>query len=219
MSNTANFFTNRIRSFLILILSLSTFFLYTSAQAGSQNDDIAAILTQELKLDDKQTQQMRTAMQKYGAQLEKLFAEQEKEDADPQKLISGIKQAQDAHNKKLQGILSEEQFKTYQALKEKAIKGIFTDLVAIQLLEIKPSTSLSNEQIDKLSPVLAESKYKIIKIVWEHAGQQLRPRQKISVARQLKTIQADTRSAVEKILTPEQLQAWDKYIAEQQKKG
>ena len=219
MSNTANFFTNRIRSFLILILSLSTFFLYTSTQAGSQNDDIAAILAQELKLDDKQTQQMRTAMQKYGAQLEKLFAEQEKEDADPQKLISGIKQAQDAHNKELQGILSKEQFKTYQVLKEKAIKGIFTDLVAIQLLEIKPKTSLSNEQIDKLSPVLAESKYKIIKIVWEHAGQQLRPRQKISVARQLKTIQADTRSAVEKILSPEQLQAWDKYIAEQQKKG
>jgi hypothetical protein len=185
----------------------------------TSNSDVAAFVAQELKLDDKQTQQMRDAMKKYGAQLENLFAEQEKEEADPEKLIIGVKQAQDAHNKELQDILGKDKFKAYETLKEKVIKGIFTDLVAIQLIDIQPKTSLSNEQIDKLAPVLASTKYKIIKIAWENAGKQLRPRQKISLARQLKSIQGETRSAVEKILSPEQLQAWDKYMAEQQKKG
>ena len=60
---------------------------------------------------------------------------------------------------------------------------------------------------------------KIIKIVWENAGKQLRPRQKISLGRQLKSIQGEARAAVEKILSPEQLQAWDKYKEEQQKKS
>ena len=203
-----------------LIVSVLLFSLMVvAAEKQSGDEDIAAILAQELKLDEQQTQQMRAAMQKFGAQLEKLFAEQEAEDADPEKLISGVKQAQDAHNKELQGILSKDQFKAYEALKEKAIKGIFTDLIAIQLMDIQPKTSLSNEQIDKLAPVLADTKYKIIKIVWENAGKQLRPRQKISLGRQLKSIQGETRAAVEKILSPEQLQAWDKYKEKQQKKS
>ena len=203
-----------------LIVSVLLFSLMVvAAEKQSGDEDIAAILAQELKLDEQQTQQMRAAMQKFGAQLEKLFAEQEAEDADPEKLISGVKQVQDAHNKELQGILSKDQFKAYEALKEKAIKGVFTDLAAIQLMDIQSKTSLSNEQIDKLAPVLADTKYKIIKIVWENAGKQLRPRQKISLGRQLKSIQGETRAAVEKILSPEQLQAWDKYQEEQQKKS
>jgi len=201
------------------IISALLFSITAIAAEKKADDDIAAILAQELKLDEQQTQQMRAAMQKFGAQLEKLFAEQEAEDADPEKLISGVKQAQDAHNKELQGILSKDQFKAYEALKEKAIKGIFTDLIAIQLMDIQPKTSLSNEQIDKLAPVLADTKYKIIKIAWENAGKQLRPRQKISLGRQLKSIQGEARAAAEKILTPEQLQAWDKYNEEQQKKS
>ncbi len=184
----------------------------------SNSDDITAILAQELKLDDQQTQQMRAAMEKFGAQLEKLLEEQEGEDADPEKLISGVKQAQDAHNKELQNILSKDQFKAYEELKEKTIKGVFADLVEIQLMDIQSKTSLTNEQVSQLAPVLADSKYKIIKIVWENAGKRLRVTQKIGIAKKLKSIQRDARAEIEKILTPEQLQAWDKYKEEQQQK-
>ena len=206
--------------FLVVICSLSIPLSVVAAdkKASNGNEDIAAVLAQELKLDEQQTQKVRTEMNRFGAQLEKLFEEQEAEDADPEKLIGGVKQAQDTHNKELQKILSKDQFIAYEALKEKAIKGIFTDLVAIQLMDIQPKTSISNEQIDKLAPVLADTKYKIIKIVWENAGKKLRPRQKISLGRQLKSIQGETRAAVEKILTPEQLEAWDKYKEEQQQK-
>ena len=125
-----------------LILSILLLPLALLAAEKKSDNDAAAFVAQELKLDDTQTQQMRAAMEKFGAQLEKLFAEQEAEDADPEKLIAGVKQAQDAHNKELQGILSKDQFKAYEALKEKAIKGIFTDLVAIQLMDIQPKTTI-----------------------------------------------------------------------------
>jgi len=70
-------------------------------------------------------------------------------------------------------ILSKDQFKAYEALKEKTIKGVFADLIEIQLMDIQPKTSLSNEQVSQLAQVLADSKYKIIKIVWANAGKKL----------------------------------------------
>ena len=57
-----------------------------------------------------------------------------------------------------------------------------------------------------------------MKIAWEKAGKKLRGPKKVKIAKKLKGIQADTRVAVEKILTPEQLQVWDKYKEGQKKK-
>jgi hypothetical protein len=55
-------------------------------------------------------------------------------------------------------------------------------------------------------------------VAWENAGKSLRPRQKVSLARELKGIQKDARTGLEGILTEEQLQAWDKHKEEMQKK-
>ena len=69
----------------------------------------------------------------------------------------------------------------------------------------------------KLVPILGNSMYSVIKIAWENAGQTLRAPQKIRLAKELKKIQSDTRAGIEKVLTPEQLKAWDKYKEEQKK--
>ncbi len=185
---------------------------------AAEEDDIAVIIAQELELDQGQTEQLSAAMDKFGAQLEALMAEQEGEDADPEKMINGIKQAQDEHNKEVEKIMGKDKFKQYEAMKEKAIKGIFADLIEIQLMDVQPKTSLSNEQVTKLAGVLGDSKYRLIQVAWENAGKSLRPRQKIQLANQLKGIQRDTRAGVEGILTPEQLAAWDKHMEEQKKK-
>lgn len=184
----------------------------------AEGDDIAAVIAEELELSAEQTDQVRAAMEKFGAQLETLMEEQEGEDADPQMMINGIKQAQDEHNKEVEKILGKDKFKQYEALKEKAIKGIFADLIEIQLMDAQPKTSLSNEQVTKLAEVLGDSKYRLVKVAWENAGKSLRPRQKIQLSKQLKGIQRDARAGIEKILTPEQLQAWDKHKEEMQKK-
>lgn len=185
---------------------------------AAEEDDIAVIIAEELELDQGQTEQLSAAMDKFGAQLEALMAEQEGEDADPEKMINGIKQAQDEHNKEVEKIMGKDKFKQYEAMKEKAIKGIFADLIEIQLMDVQPKTSLSNEQVTKLAGVLGDSKYRLIQVAWENAGKSLRPRQKIQLANQLKGIQRDTRAGVEGILTPEQLAAWDKHMEEQKKK-
>ena len=184
---------------------------------ATEEDDIAAIIAHELELDQGQTDQLRAQMKKFGDQLEALMAEQEGEDADPEKMINGIKQAQDAHNKEVEKIMGKDKFKQYEAMKEQAIKGIFADLIEIQLMDVQPKTSLSNEQVTKLAEVLGDSKYRLIQVAWENAGKTLRPRQKIQLANQLKGIQRDTRTGVEGILTPEQLAAWDKHMEEQKK--
>jgi hypothetical protein len=184
----------------------------------TEGDDIAAIIAAELELSAEQTEQLSAAMKKFGDQLEALMAEQEGEDADPEKMIDGIKQAQDEHNKEVEKIMGKDKFKQYEELKEKAIKGIFADLIEIQLMDVQPKTSLSNDQATKLAEVLGDSKYRLIKVAWENAGKSLRPRQKIQLGKQLKSIQRDTRAGVEGILTPEQLAAWDKHMEEQKKK-
>lgn len=181
-------------------------------------DDVVTFLSQELKLDDQQTQKMSASFEQFGNTLDQLLEEQEAEDADPDALIKGVKRAQDAHNKELEKILTPDQFKQYNALKEKAIKEMFNDLAEIKLLDIKPKTNISDEQILQLAPIIGGGMYKIVKIAWENAGKRLRVPQKIRLAKQLKRIQADTRAGIEKVLTPEQLQAWDKYKEEQKKK-
>lgn len=183
-----------------------------------EEEGIATVIAQELELDQGQTDQLRAAMKKFGDQLEALMEEQEGEDADPEKMINGIKQAQDAHNKEVEKILGKDKFKRYEELKEKAIRGIFADLIEIQLMDAQPKTSLSNDQVTKLAEVLGDSKYQLVKVAWENAGKSLRPRQKIQLGKQLKGIQRDTRTGVEGILTPEQLQAWDKHMEEQKQK-
>ena len=201
------------------IVLIGTLLTTASASVGNKDfDEVITFLSQELKLKDDQTQQLRAAFEKFANTLDQLMEAQEAEDADPDALINGVKQAQDAHNKELQKILTADQFKQYNALKEKAIKGMFSDLAEIKLMDLQSKTTISNEQVTQLAPIIGDSMYKIIKIAWENYGKRLRPPQKIRIARQLKTIQRDTRAGIEKILTPEQLQAWDKYKEEQKKK-
>ncbi len=206
-----------------LIQTVSVLFLMVAMVVShnliaAEEDDIAVVIAQELQLDQAQTDQLSAAMDKFGAQLETLMEEQEGEDADPEKMINGIKQAQDEHNKEVEKIMGKDKFKQYEAMKEKAIKGIFADLIAIQLMDVQPKTSLTDDQVDKMADLLGDTKYRLIKVAWENAGKSLRPRQKVSLARELKGIQKDARTGLEEILTEEQLQAWDKHKEEMQKK-
>ena len=204
----------QLASVLVLLMAM----LVSQNIQAAEEADIAVVIAQELELDQEQTDQLRASMDKFGAQLEALMAEQEGEEADPEKMINGIKSAQDTHNKEVEKILGRKKFKQYEALKEKVIKGIFADLITIQILEVQPKTSLSDEQVDKLADLLGDSKYRLIQVAWENAGKSLRPREKVSVARTLKSIQKDTRTGLEKTLTPEQLAAWDKHMEEQKQK-
>jgi hypothetical protein len=180
--------------------------------------DIMAMLTQELKLSPEQAKQLGAELKQFAGTLDRLKSEQDQkeEDADPDALIKGAKKAQDEYLQAIKKILTPDQLNQYNALKEKAIKGTLRDLVEIQLMDNQSKLGITDEQITKLVPIMGDSLYQAITLVWQHAGKRLRVGQKIKLAKQLKHIQKDAHDAASKVLTPEQLQAWDKHKEEQQ---
>jgi Spy/CpxP family protein refolding chaperone len=179
------------------------------ATANDDAGDVMAMLTEELKLSPEQAKQLDPEIEKFVTTLDKLKADQEKEGADPNALIHGAKKAQDDYLHAVKKILTPEQFQKYNALKEKAIKSMFRDLAEIQLIDLQPMVGFSDEQLEKLVPIMGDSLYQVISIAWENAGKRLRMGQKIRLAKKLKHIQKNARASVSKVLTPEQQKKWD----------
>ena len=92
------------------------------------------------------------------------------------------------------------------------------DLAEIKLLDIQPKIGFSDEQLEKMVPVMAESMRSFMKIAWENAGKHLRLRKKIKVAKSLKKIQSNSQQQVQQILTGEQYQKWEELKEQQQEK-
>ena len=90
---------------------------------------------------------------------------------------------------------------------------MLTDLASIQLLDAQPKTSITDDQIAELAPVLGNSFYGILQIAFENAGKNLRLRQKIGLAKNLKSIQSNAQKELQRVLTPEQLEAWEAHKA------
>jgi hypothetical protein len=185
-------------------------------------DDIVAELKPKLELNDQQVKDLTAALGELGKTLHALI---EKEEANKEEhsddFIKGVKQAQDDYQKKLKGILNDKQQQTYNELREAAIMDMMKDLAEIKLLDIQPKIGFSDEQLQKLVPVLAENMRGLIKVAWENAGKHLRFRQKIKLAKKLKHMQSDAQKQVQQILTGEQYQKWEelkKQQQEQQKK-
>ena len=200
---------------LMVLVALLLMLGFASANADeAEFAEAVGELSAELELDEDQSKKLGSSIQAYMKQLDTLFAEQEGEDADPAKLIEGVRDAQAGYEEELASFMSKDQFNKYLELKEQAIKRMLGDLAEIQLLNAQPKTSITDEQITELVPVLGNSFYGIIKIAFKNAGKKLRPGQKIGVAKELKSIQNNTQKELQRVLTPEQLQAWEAHKAE-----
>ena len=183
-------------------------------------DEIVAELKPKLELNDQQVKDMTAALGELGKNLHALIEKQDaaKEEDDPNEFIKSVKQAQSDYQKKLKEILNDKQQQTYNELREEAIMNMMKDLAEIKLLDIQPHVGFSDDQLQKLIPVMAESMRNTIKIAWEHAGKHLRLGQKIRVARDLKRIQSNAQKQVQQILTGEQYQKWEDFKKQQQEK-
>jgi hypothetical protein len=199
----------------VLVFLLTVASSQVSFAAGAMDDfapdEIVAELKPKLDLNDQQVKDLTAALGDLGKTLGVLIEKREAagEEDEPDDFIKGVKQAQDDYREKLKGILDDKQLQTYNELREAAIMDMMKDLAEIKLLDIQPKVGFSDEQLDKLVPVMAESMRGFIKIAWEHAGKRMRLRQKIKVAKQLKRIQSDAQQQVQQILTGEQLQKWE----------
>ena len=205
--------------FLLAMLSSPVSFA-ADAMADFAPDEIVAELKTKLDLNDQQVKDLTAALGDMGKTLHALIEKQEaaKEEEKSDEFIKGVKQAQDDYQKKLKGILTDKQLEDYNALKEAAIMDMMKDLAEIKLLDIQPKIGFSDEQLEKMVPVMAESMRGFMKIAWEHAGKRLRLRQKIKVAKSLKKIQSNSQQQIQQILTGEQYQQWEQLKEQQQSK-
>jgi len=205
--------------FLLMLLISSASF---SANEGPDiaPDELVAELKTKLKLDEQQTKDLTAALQELAKKLDGLITKREAagEEDDPHEFINGVKQAQADYQEKLKKILTSSQLDSYNALREKAIMDMMKDLAEIKLLDIQPKVGFSDDQLQKLVPVIAESMRGLIKIAWAHAGKRLRLGQKIRVARDLKRIQSKAQKQVQEILTGEQYKKWEEIKKQQQEK-
>jgi len=207
-------------SLLILVFLTGSIAIGAEKQATITPDEIVAELKTKLDLNEQQVKELTAALTDLSQQLDALIAKREAatEDDDPNEFIHGVKQAQADYQNKLKKILSSSQLESYNALREKVIMDAMKDLAEIRLLDIQPHVNFSDEQLQKLIPVLAESMRGFMKIAWKYAGERLRLGQKIRVARDLKRIQSKAQKQVQQILTEDQFKKWEDYKKQQQDK-
>ena len=173
-------------------------------------DEVVAELKTKLSLSDQQASELKAALTDLSKELDALITKRESatEDEPPDEFINGVKKAQADYQAKLKTILSSSQLQSYNELREKVIMEAMTNLAQIRLYDLQPKVHFSDQQLDKLTPVLAESMRGFIKIAWEYAGKRLRLMQKLRVVRDLKEIQSKAEIKVQQILTPEQYKTW-----------
>jgi len=209
-----------IALFFFLLLS-SSVSLATNEGPDIAPDEIVAELKTKLKLDEQQTKDLTAALQELAKKLDALIAKREAagEEDDPHEFIHGVKDAQKDYQNKLKKILSSSQMDSYNALREKVIMDAMKDLAAIKLMDIQDPVGFSDDQLDKLTPVLAESMRGFMKIAWKYAGERrIRLGQKIRIARQLKEIQHKSEKEVKQILTGDQYKKWEELKKQAQEK-
>jgi len=95
---------------LVLLSSLlvvgSNLALAADAPSDSDTSDIMAMLTEALKLTPDQAGKLKPEIDTFVHTIDRLKADQEKEDADPEALVKGAKKAQEDYQKALKKILT-----------------------------------------------------------------------------------------------------------------
>jgi len=180
--------------------------------------EIAAEMQAELGLNDDQTAQVKSALEKFAASIEKAHTQQEAaEEPDGQAMMAAVKHARDTLNQDLQGILTPDQFQQYQQMVDDVMDEIFTTVAELKLMDMQEPLKLTDEQVAQLAPVMGDSIRSIIGIVIENSDKRMGVRQKLQMAKSMKKIKKDTDAQMNAILTPEQQQALQVY--REQNKG
>ena len=200
-----------ITLFLLLTLTVSSY--------SQDLEDIIEEISGPLELTEEQETQVGELLGKYAVQLNESMAKHEDaEEPNPQAMIGDFKKVRDAYRDDLQKVLSKDQYKKYQDLVNGILHEMFTDIAEIRLIDLKKPLSMTDEQIEQLAPVMGTSLMEIMKTVIKYGDKKMNKRTQIKIGKSLKKIQSAAKSETEKILTPEQIAAWEKMKEESKNK-
>ena len=130
-------------------------------------------------------------------------------------MIGEIRDTRDLYRKDLQGILSENQYSQYIAQVDGILTDLFNNLAYQRLLEVQPVVDLTDGQVNSLVPIVGKSMLSTVRLLFENAGKRLSLPKKVGIKNDMKKIEKEKRAGMEKILTGNQMDAYDKYKEEQ----
>lgn len=182
----------------------------SSFAQNQESLDLIEGLSEALTLNEKQAAQVQNLMIQYRVKLDGILLKHEgEEEPDIGAMIGEVRDVRDGYRKDLKEILSKEQYQTYLDQIDMILTDMFNDLAEIRLMDAQPSTSITDEQITQLTPVIGKSLKSIVQLLFENAGTRLSIPKKIKIGKTVKKIEKDQRAAMEKILTPEQMANYD----------
>ena len=187
-------------------------FFISSISYSQELDEIVDELKEPLDLNDSQVEQFNNLLAQYGAQLNEAMEKNEDADAekDPKEMIGQFKAVRDAYREDLQKILSKEQYEKYRDIVGGIILEMFTDIAEIRLMDLQKPLELTDGQMEKLAPVMGKSMMEIMQVVIEYGDKRMSVPRKVKVGKKLKAIQSEANNEIERILTPQQLETWQK---------
>jgi len=185
-------------------------------EAGPDLDDVMEELQEALELSEEQAPQVEKAMLAYMASINETQAKyEEMEEPDPQKMLGEFKKIRDDYYKNLQKILSKEQWEKYEALREEILHEIFSEIAALRIIDLKEPLSLTDEQAEQMKPVMGKSLRDFVGTLFKYGDKRMTIRTKLKIANALKATKAEMDSEMKKILSEEQLAAWEAMKEEQ----
>lgn len=204
---------------IVMLLFVITSFINNSNIIAQDLDDILEELKVPLELTEEQEPQVAELLGKYATELNEMMAKNdESEEVDPKVLIGDFKSVQDSYQKGLKKVLSKDQYKKYEELVKGILLEMFTDIAEIKLIDLQEPLNMTEDQLEKLAPVMGESLMGVVKVVIEYGDKKMNMRNKIKIGKRLKKIKSKTDTETAKILTPEQIETWDKIKEENKKK-
>ena len=204
--------------FTLALLVVFSIALSSRAQEGDMQEVMAG-LTEMLDLSDTQVGQVQALLTEYRGKLDGVLLKYEdEEEPDVGAMIGEIRGVRDGYRKDLQGVLSKDQYSTYMAQVNSVLQGMFNDLAEIRLMDVQEQTSLTDAQVEQLTPIIGKSLLSTVQLLFENAGTRLSVPKKVSIGKTMKKIQKEQRAGLEQVLTPKQLAAYDKYKEEQKAK-
>ena len=188
-------------------------------EAKVEDAEVLEELQEGLEWDDETTQKVGKAITGFKEGLAATMAKYEDdENADKQKMIGDIKKVRGDYQKELEGILGKDGLKAYNEFVEKVMLEIFADIAEIRLLDLKAHTTLTDEQIEQLAPPIGKGYLDLMRTIMKYGDKKMNKRTQIKMGKEVKKIQSDIETALNKVLTKEQQEALAKYKEEQKEK-
>lgn len=201
--------TTLLKFSIVILLFVVTF---NSAKAQQVSEDAMANLTALLDLSALQQDEVNQLMAKYRGSMDWILTKYEGQaEPDVGAMIGEVRVEREAYRKELQTVLSKNQYETYRSKTDQILTDMFNDLANVRLAVIQPEISLSDKQVLDLTPIIGKSMKQTVQLLFEYAGQKLNLPTKLKIKNSMQKIDKEKRAAMQNILTPSQLKAYDTF--------